>query len=171
MSEYKLLKDFGELVPGMRFISDDGWDLNMLSVGFDKFVGRFIHYNLTGTTTFYNQTQSVGGFTHKYKLIHDPRPTQNIIHEKTIQEKISEHKFQIEILEKELEKESLKNVLEIGSVYRISDICDRSYICKVLSLNDLSFDYMTTEDNSTRLLRYVEVKKIFKICSLDDMFK
>lgn len=158
MSEYKLLKDFGELVPGMIFENEDGEEIHIVEMS-----KGYLMYKNEFDRTF---IVSVNLVDRKLKLIHDTRPVQ-----KTIQEKISEHKFQIEILEKELAKESLKSLLEIGSVYRISDISDRSYICKVLSLNDLSFDYMTTEDNSTRLLRYVEVKKIFKICSLEDMFK
>lgn len=159
MGEYKLLKDFGELVPGMIFENESGEEIHIveMSRGYLIYKNEFDHSFIV----------SVNLVNRKLKLIHVPRTVQK----KTIQEKISEHKLQIEILEKELENESLKSLLKIGSVYRVSDNSDRCYICKVLSLNNLSFNYMTTEDNTTRLLRYVEVKKIFKINSLEEMFK
>lgn len=167
MSEYKLLKDFGEIVPGMIF-ENYFHKLTVLSVRFDKFVGRFIDYKLSngGLSNGGNGWRSVGCFERKYKLIHDPRKKN----EMSIQEKINDHKKQIEILEKELQKESLKNVFVKDQYYKIKTK-DDTFICKFgMSDFDKSFIWVECVDRFTKKFSTDDIQKVWHVENLKDVF-
>lgn len=157
MSEYKLLKDFGELVPGMIFKSQSGSKLNVVGVNDNCVEFNFDYEDI-------NLTWTINMFTSFYKLIHDPRPVQ-----KTIQEKISEHKLQIEILEKELEKESLKNVFKKNLFYRIEN---KSKEIVLISATLICDDRVwgVHVDGCTRKIMYSDISIVWLIPDIEHCF-
>lgn len=160
MSEYKLLKDFGELVPGMIFENEDGEEIHIVEMS-----KGYLMYKNEFDRTF---IVSVNLVDRKLKLIHDTRPVQ-----KTIQEKISEHKFQIEILEKELEKESLKSIFIVGGFYKLEyqrNINSEkiTHICKCYPSTDK--EVCLRNQNGTRIQPNKFMRKVWKLLFLNDMF-
>lgn len=167
---YKLLKDYGELVPGMVFEmyphnSDKPKSiLNIDYVGVDK--GRVVIGWPVGGKRFIS---AVIGHNGSYKLIHDPREVVNKSASESILKKISEHKSQISILEKELEKESLKNVFKIGSVYRIENKSKEAFL---ISVNLICDDCVwgVHVDGYARKIIYSDILNVWLVSDLKNCF-
>lgn len=90
-NEYKLLKDFGELVPGMIFENDSGDKIYIINVECDG-----ISYS---SPNYSNNKVSIRDFSRVLKLIYDPRNK-------------SKEDIQKEICQKESELASLKEKLK-----------------------------------------------------------
>lgn len=160
--EYKLMKDFGELVPGMVFKSKCGTNL---------VVNDILNSNVISVYTENpKDPEPANWFTRlepKVKLIYDPRVVKT--DSDKIKEKISEHKKQIEILEKELEKESLKNVFKIGSVYRIENKNKEAFLINVTLVCD-DHIWGCHLDGYTRKVMYSDISKVWTISDLKSCF-
>lgn len=160
--EYKLMKDFGKLVPGMVFQIESGRSFSIVDIYSERIMSlKWEHLSQLCTGNINLELE--------VKLIYDPRVVKKTL-EVEIREKISEHKKQIEILEEELKNQSLKNVFKIGSVYRIQT-SHSLFICKVLKLNNNYLEFVGTESNHAKQIQYSEIVKVFNLVCLDDMFK
>lgn len=160
MSEYKLLKEFGELFPGMKFKSPNN-DIYIVIVPF-----RIGGFHGVDESTGCKFDFVPGIFIDKLALIHDPRKKN----EMSIQEKINDHKKQIEILEKELQKESLKNVFVKDQYYKIKTK-DDTFICKFgMSDFDKSFIWVECVDRFTRKISTNDIQKVWHVENLKDVF-
>lgn len=87
MNEYKFLREFDEIVPGMIFehCSIPAHNIIIQSTYYDTgFRNMQIRFTKEGDSQ--KLSQDLNKFTQRYKLIHDPRPAK-----KSTQEKIAEH--------------------------------------------------------------------------------
>lgn len=157
MNEYKFLREFGEIVPGMIFENDGNDVIHILEVD-----GSDIVYSSPNTS---RSKVSLHDFTRVLKLTHDPRPAK-----KSIQEKINDHKKQIEILEKELQKESLKNVFSKDQYYKIKTK-DNTFICK-FGMHDFDNNSIWIErvDRYTKKISTDDIQKVWHVENLKDVF-
>lgn len=168
MNEYKFLREFDEIVPGMLFEIFESEDRNRI-----KIVSKtnrnclrelWINYTLEGDGQIRSDNMMHMG--DKFKLIYDPRQAP----QKSTQEKIAEHKKQIEILEKELQKESLKNVFSKDQYYKIKTK-DDTFICKFgMSDFDNNSIWIERVDRYTKKISTDDIQKVWHVENLKHVF-
>lgn len=109
-NEYKLLKDFGEIVPEMIFENDSGDKIYIINVECDG-----ISYS---SPNYKDNKVSIHNFTRVLKLIYDPRNKSKEDIQKDIQKEICQKESELASLKEKL-KELNKFKFVKGKFYKV----------------------------------------------------
>lgn len=162
MSEYKLLKEFSDIVPGMKFKAESN---DVLLVLRNENVGFFAWSETTHHIFLIHPNICI----ERFALIYDPRKGSNMI---DIRERIEEHKKQIKILENQLQDDTLKNIFVYGNVYKIKRRnVSGTILAKFhkLSCDNLYIIYFPGYGIEEEML-LSGIEKVWKIDNVNDLF-